>query len=73
MSNNYYEDANFINTMSLKIASMSEELNTTIDRVSGAVQNTSLLAQNSSENMGSIDSNIDKGFVLIGAYFCTYL
>ena len=59
MSNDYYKDANFINTMSLKIDSMSEELKSTISQVSGAVQNNSVLTQNSSENMGTIDSNID--------------
>lgn len=60
MGSSYYNDANFINSMSINIASMAQELSATIDQVSKAVENTSMLAQNSSENVTTIDDSITE-------------
>lgn len=56
----YYDDANFISTMSGEIASMSEELTTTISEVNDGMQNMSTLAQSSSESTGVIKESIDE-------------
>ncbi|WP_234120227.1 methyl-accepting chemotaxis protein [Clostridium hydrogenum] len=60
MGTSYYNDANFISGMSSTIATMSQELNDTIDQISQAVQNTAVLAQNSSENASIIDDSINE-------------
>ncbi|MBW9154071.1 methyl-accepting chemotaxis protein [Clostridium estertheticum] len=56
----YYDDANFISTMSGEIASMSEDLTTTISEVNDGMQNMSTLAQSSSESTGVIEESIDE-------------
>ncbi|MBU3161268.1 methyl-accepting chemotaxis protein [Clostridium frigoris] len=56
----YYDDANFMSTMSGEIASMTEELTTTISEVNGGMQNMSMLAQSSSESTEVIVGSIDE-------------
>ncbi|KHD36741.1 chemotaxis protein [Clostridium acetobutylicum] len=60
IGDNYYEDADFISSMSTEIASMVNELNTAIEQVSEAVQNTAVLQQSSSENISVIDDSINE-------------
>lgn len=56
----YYNDSDFVSTMSEEIASMSEELNATIGQVSEAIQGMSATTQNSSEHAGTIKASIDE-------------
>lgn len=60
MGNEYYNDADFVSTMSEELASMSEELNATIGQVSDAVQNMAATAQKSSEHTENIVKSIDE-------------
>lgn len=60
VGNQYYNDAEFVTSMSNQIASMSEELTNTINQVSDAVQNTAQSAQKSSENVETIKKSIDE-------------
>lgn len=60
MGNEYYNDADFVSTMSEELASMSEELNATIGQVSDAVQNMAATAQKSSEHTETIVKSIDE-------------
>lgn len=58
MGNQYYEDANFVSTMTEEIAAMTEEINATVDQVSTAVQGMAGAAQESSENADTIKGSI---------------
>ena len=60
MGNQYYDDANFISSMSDEIASMSEELDATIEQVSVAVQNMASKTQKSAEHTKTIKVSIDE-------------
>lgn len=60
MGNQYYNDADFVSKMSDDIASMSEEINATINQVSEAVQNMAGIAQKSSEDSNKILTNINE-------------
>lgn len=59
-ANQYYNDSSFISKMSEEIASMSEELNATINQVSVAVGNMADISQKSSENAETIKESIDE-------------
>ncbi|MBU3180193.1 methyl-accepting chemotaxis protein [Clostridium psychrophilum] len=56
----YYDDANFISTMSGEIASMTKDLTSTISEVNDGMQNMSTLAQSSSESTDVIKESIDE-------------
>lgn len=56
----YYNDSNFISKMSEEIASMSEELNATINQVSVAVGNMADISQKSSENAETIKDSVEE-------------
>lgn len=56
----YYNDSHFISKMSEEIASMSEELNATINQVSVAVGNMADISQKSSENAETIKNSVDE-------------
>lgn len=56
----YYNDSEFVNSMSDEIASMSEELTATMSQINDAVQNTAGMAQKSSENVETIKDNIEE-------------
>ena len=60
MSNKYYNDLDFISNMSDEIASMSEELSTTVTEVTRAIEVTTNHAQKSSESAEIIDTNINE-------------
>ncbi|MCI1714865.1 methyl-accepting chemotaxis protein [Clostridium sp.] len=60
VGNQYYEDANFLSSMSEGIASMMEEVNATVDQVGVAIQNMAGAAQKSSENTDTIQINIEE-------------
>ncbi len=68
IGNKYYDDADFISSMSEKISSMSQQITATIGQVSQAVQSTAGVVQNASQNIETIKSSIDeasKGMVQI--------
>lgn len=56
----YYDDANFINSMSNEIASMTKELSSTMEKVTVGMKNMSKLAQSSSESTTVIKESIDE-------------
>lgn len=56
----YYNDADFISTISEEIATMSEEVTATVGQVSDAVQNMAQTAQQSSEQAVTIKESIDE-------------
>jgi methyl-accepting chemotaxis protein len=58
--NQYYSDAEFVNSMSYEIASMSQELTATMTQINEAVQNTTETAQKSSENVETIKESIEE-------------
>jgi methyl-accepting chemotaxis protein len=62
----YYNDSDFVSTMSEKIASMSEELAATIGQVSEAVQGMAATSQNSSEHAETIKLSMDETTKAIG-------
>lgn len=59
MGNQYYEDANFVSTMSEEIAAMSEEITATVGQVSGAVQNMAQNSQDTTEKAEDIKQSMD--------------
>ncbi|MBV4421940.1 methyl-accepting chemotaxis protein [Clostridium tyrobutyricum] len=56
----YYDDADFISSMSENISSMSQQITNTISQVSKAVQSTAGVAQNASQNVEVIKSSINE-------------
>ncbi|AJA47390.1 methyl-accepting chemotaxis protein [Clostridium pasteurianum DSM 525 = ATCC 6013] len=58
MGNQYYDEANFVSSMTEEIAAMTEEINATVDQVSTAVQGMAGAAQKSSENADTIKDSI---------------
>ena len=60
IGNQYYNDSEFMNSMSEEIASMSEELTATINQVNQAVQSMAGTAQNSSEHADRIKDSVDE-------------
>ncbi|ADL52398.1 methyl-accepting chemotaxis protein [Clostridium cellulovorans] len=61
----YHEDANFVNTMSMELAAMSEEINATIDEVTDAVQHMAQMTQESSEKTSDIEKTIEQSSTII--------
>ena len=57
MGEQYQNDSNFLSTMSLDIAAMSEEITTAVNQ---AMQNMSQIAEQSSENAETIKSRLDE-------------
>lgn len=60
MGNQYYDDANFLSSLSSEIALRIEELNSTITKVNSGMQNMSKLAEGSSESTHVINESIDE-------------
>lgn len=60
MGDQYYNEAEFVSTMSEEIAAMSEELTATINQVSEATQGMAEAAQKSSEHTSVIKASIDE-------------
>ncbi|MBW9172193.1 methyl-accepting chemotaxis protein [Clostridium estertheticum] len=60
MGEQYYNDSEFVASMSDEIASMSEELTATINQVNEAVQNTAQTAQRSSESAETIKDSMEE-------------
>lgn len=60
MGEQYQNDSNFLSTMSLDIAAMSEEITTAVNQVNQAMQNMSQIAEQSSENAETIKSRLDE-------------
>jgi len=56
----YYEDADFVSSMSTEIAAMSEEISATIGQVSDAVQHMADMSQKSSESTNNIEQNLSE-------------
>jgi methyl-accepting chemotaxis protein len=56
----YYNDADFVSTMSEEIASMSEEITATVAQLSEAIQNMSLSSQKSSEEAEIIKESMEE-------------
>lgn len=56
----YYDDANFINSMSNEITSMTNKLSSTMEKVTAGIRNMSKLAQSSSESTTVIKDSIDE-------------
>jgi len=56
----YYEDADFVSSMSTELASMSEEISATISQVSDAVQHMAEMSQQSSENTNDVEKNLSE-------------
>lgn len=66
MSNQYYNDLDFVSAMSDEIASMSEELTATVTEVTQAVEVTTNNAQKSSENAEIIEKSIIETTKTVG-------
>ncbi|KEH90141.1 MULTISPECIES: methyl-accepting chemotaxis protein [Clostridium] len=60
VSKQYYDDSDYISTMTENFASMTEEINATTNQITGAVQNIALGAQDAAEHTGDILSGIDE-------------
>ena len=60
IGNQYYSDSEFVSKMSGEIANMSEELTTTVDQVSEAVQSMATASQKSSEHVETIAESVDE-------------
>lgn len=58
MGNDYYNDAQYVSEMSEDLASMTEEINATINQVSEAVQMMAEISQKSSENTDGINISV---------------
>lgn len=58
--NQYYDDSEFVSTMSEEIAAMSEEVTATVGQVNEAIQNMAEAAQKSSENAEAIKESINE-------------
>ena len=56
----YYEDADFVSSMSTELAAMSEEISATIAQVSDAVQHMAEMSQKSSESTNDVEENLSK-------------
>ncbi|MDU6038663.1 MAG: methyl-accepting chemotaxis protein [Clostridium butyricum] len=61
----YGKDANFVNTMSSKLAAMSKEINSIINQVSEAGQHMAEMIQQSSEKTNEIEKNIGESSLII--------
>jgi methyl-accepting chemotaxis protein len=60
MGNQYYNDANFVSSVTEEIAAMTEEITATVGQVSEAIQNTSAIAEKASHNVESIQSSMNE-------------
>jgi len=58
--NQYFDDSNFVNTMSEEIAAMSEEVTATVGQVSDAIQNMAGATQKSSEQAETIKESMSE-------------
>lgn len=56
----YYEDANFVSSMSDEIAAMSEQITATVGQVSGAVQSMAQNSQNTTEKAEDIKESMEN-------------
>lgn len=60
MGEQYKNDSDFLSTMSLDIAAMSEQITTAVNQVNQAMQHMSQIAKQSSENTEIIKSKLDE-------------
>lgn len=60
MADEYYNDSNFISSITDEIAAMTEEINATISQVSEAVQNTAAIAEKSSGNIETVKGSMSE-------------
>ncbi|KEH98005.1 methyl-accepting chemotaxis protein [Clostridium massiliodielmoense] len=60
ISQQYYDDSDYVSTMTENFAAMTEEINATTTQITGAVQNIATGAQDSSEHTSDILSGIDE-------------
>ncbi|KGM98046.1 chemotaxis protein [Clostridium novyi A str. 4552] len=60
VSEQYYDDSDYVSTMTENFASMTEEINATTNQITGAVQNIATGAQESAEHTGDILNGIDE-------------
>jgi methyl-accepting chemotaxis protein len=63
----YYDDADFVNSMSSELAAMSEEISATINQVSEAVQHMAEMAQETSHSIEDIEDNLDNSSVSVNS------
>lgn len=59
MGNQYYNDANFISSITEEIAAMTEEITATMGQVAEAIQNTAVIAEKSSGNIEAIQISMN--------------
>ncbi|WP_287825481.1 methyl-accepting chemotaxis protein [Clostridium sp.] len=60
MGNQYYNDANFVSSVTEEIAAMTEEITATVGQVAEAVQNMAGISQKASENADTIQRSMDE-------------
>ncbi len=65
MSNEYYKDAEFISSISERVAAMSEQLNATTNQVSNAAQNMAESMLKTSSNTDSIEKGTRESSIAI--------
>ena len=63
----YYDDADFVNSMSSELAAMSEEISATINQVSEAVQHMAEMAQETSHSIEDIEDNLENSSVSVNS------
>jgi methyl-accepting chemotaxis protein len=59
----YEKDADFVNSISEELASMSKEINATIGQVAGGIENLANMSQNSLLNSDKIQSSINESTI----------
>ncbi|UZW14905.1 methyl-accepting chemotaxis protein [Clostridium pasteurianum] len=60
MGNQYYDDSNFVSSMSEKIAAMTDEITATVGQVGDAVIDMTGIAQKTSDEVNAIQLSIDE-------------
>lgn len=60
IGNQYYKDAEFVNSMSSELAAMTEEINATIGQASKVVQCMAEMSQKSSESTNDIEQSLSN-------------
>ncbi|AYF53697.1 methyl-accepting chemotaxis protein [Clostridium botulinum C] len=60
VTNQYYEDSDYVSSMTENFAAMTEEINATTNQISEAVQNMATGAQDSAEHTNDILKSIDE-------------
>ncbi|AEB74993.1 HAMP domain-containing methyl-accepting chemotaxis protein [Clostridium botulinum] len=64
-STQYYDDSQYVSGMSEDLASMTEEINATMNQVTEAVQNMAIAAQESAENTQEILASVEETTIIM--------